>query len=232
LSPIPPGWEGGSPLIGENGSSLIAAAGRGRAAVAWVISQEPTYRLEPPGSLPAELLLAVGGASGFAAPVTLASEPKSELISGPWGLYIDPAGNVTVSWAQCVAQRCGVRVATLRRNRKLVLSAVFDLSLHPGVLYQWGFGPADSGPALAGDRRGNLVVAWSDQNGVYAAIRKAGQGHFGRATQLSARVTPQSGFDATSTPLAAFGPDGEAIVTWCQNGNAPTEMAAVYRLRR
>jgi hypothetical protein len=231
LWPIPPGWEAGSPLDSASGSSLVAAAGRGRAAVAWEISQQPTHQLGPPASLSAELLVAVGGAKGFATPVALATAPAPDL-SGPWGLYLDSAGNVTVSWAQCVSQRCGVQVVTVRRTGKLVPSAAFSVTRHPGVPYQSGLGPADSGPVLAGDRRGDLIVAWSDQNGVYAAVRKAGHAHFGRATQLSPRVTPPSGYDATSTPLAAFGPNGVAIVTWCQEGNAPTEMAAVYRLRR
>jgi hypothetical protein len=215
---------------------MVAAAGPGRAAVAWEISQSPTNQLQQEqwASLPAELLVASGGSRGFAAPVTLATAPESEL-SGPWGLYFDSAGNATVAWAQCASQRCEVRVATVRRSREVVPPGAFGVQWRPA---QFDFDLATRGPVLAGDRRGDLVLAWSDQNGVYAAIRKAGQTHFGRATQLSPRVTPEAlNRDSISRPLAAFGPNGGAIVTWCQdrwwgptkNEWGPTEMAAVYQ---
>jgi hypothetical protein len=227
---FPPGWV---PAL----EPVEAAADRTRRAVALEVDQVLPSEPIPPISQAAELEVSVGNAHGFASPVTLAAGPEP-LLDGPAGLYIDPAGRVTVAWTECAdLEHCSVQVATRNRDGMFTQSGAFGLAPPPLPGGSLGFMPLTFwiAPVLAGDRRGDLVLAWRDQLGLYAAIRTAGRSRFGRAVRISPRIPPPGpGLQRTGPPFAAFGPKGKAIVTWSQFsvGGGGAEMAAVYQLGR
>jgi hypothetical protein len=225
---FPPGW------VPAQEPVEVAAEGT-RRAVAFEIDQVLPSGPASPISQGAELEVSVGDANGFAPPVTLAAGPEP-LLDGPAGLYIDPAGQVTVAWTECAdPEHCSVQVATRGRDGVFTQSGAFGLAPPPLPGGSLGFFPvtSDIAPVLAGDSRGDLVLAWRDQLGLYASIRIAGSVRFGRAVRISPKIPPpEPGYQATGPPFAAFGPKGKAIVTWSRFSAGGAEMAAVYQLGR
>ena len=213
-----PGQNFGRPLqtsLGPAGSvlgpdfdspPLIAAWGRGRADLAWVL-ETPTNQSDP-GSARVwiqHLQVAFRGRHGLGHPRTLAvvrHAPVTEDLAAD-AILVDRTGAPTLAWTDCTGITCSVKVAVSRRAGIVGKVQILD---RDAAFWH--------GLSIAGDRRGNEVAAWWSSRGLKAAIRRAGETAFGRPRLLLRQVAPIDGGLSTPPPYAAFGPRGEAIVAW------------------
>jgi hypothetical protein len=229
-----PGQSFGRPLqtsLGSAGSvlgpdfvspPLIAAWGRGRADLAWVL-ETPTNQSDP-GSARVwiqRLQVAFAGRRGLGHPRTLAvlrHAPVVEDLTAD-AILVDRTGAPTIAWTDCNGITCSVEVAASPRAGTVGKAQLLDghASFHHGL-------------SLAADGRGNEVAAWWSSRGLRAAIRRAGEATFGRPRLLLRQIAPSDGGLSTPPPYAAFGPRGEAIVAWItDDGDLEAE---AYRLPR
>jgi hypothetical protein len=185
---------------------LIAAWGRGRADLVWVL-ETPTNRGEAGNARVwnQHLQIAFRGRHGLGHPRTLAvvrHAPSVENLNAN-AILVDRKGAPTIAWTDCTASSCSVEVAISRRSKTVGTPQVLDhaATTSPGV-------------SIAGDRRGDEVAAWWSRRGLKAAIRRAGSFRFGRPKLLLRQAAPTDGGISTPPPGVAFGPRGEAIVAW------------------
>jgi hypothetical protein len=213
-----PGQSFGRPLrtsLGPAGSvlgpdfvspPLIAAWGRDRADLAWVLGT-PTNQSDPGSALVwiQHLQVAFRGRHGLGHPRTLAvvrHAPVTEDLTAD-AILVDRTGAPTIAWTDCTGITCSVKVAISRRAGTIGKAQILD---RDATFWH--------GLSIAGDRRGNEVAAWWSSRGLKAAIRRAGETAFGRPRLLLRQVAPIDGGLSTPPPYAAFGPRGEAIVAW------------------
>jgi hypothetical protein len=229
-----PGQSFGRPLrtsLGPAGSvlgpdfvspPLIAAWGRDRADLAWVL-ETPTNQSDPGSALVwiQHLQVAFRGRHGLGHPRTLAVVRHAPVVEDLTAdaILVDRIGAPTIAWTDCTGITCSVKVAVSRRAGTVGKVQLLDrdASLQHGL-------------SLAGDGRGNEVAAWWSSRGLKAAIRRAGETAFGRPRLLLRQVAPIDGGLSTPPPYAAFGPRGEAIVAWITD--AGDLEAEAYQLPR
>jgi hypothetical protein len=213
-----PGQNFGRPLqtsLGSAGSvlgpdfvspPLIAAWGRGRADLAWVL-ETPTNQSDP-GSARVwiqHLQVAFRGRHGLGHPRTLAVVRHAPAVEGLTAdaLLVDRTGAPTIAWTLCNGITCSVEVAVGQRAGTVGKAQLLD---RDATFWH--------GLSIAGDGRGDEVAAWWSSRGLKAAIRWAGKASFGRPRLLLRQVAPIDGGLSTPPPYAAFGPRREAIVAW------------------
>lgn len=176
----------------------IDAAGLGRFAAVWV-RVDPRHR---------ERLDAYVRSSTSSGRVQTVAQ-SSALIQDPEVVVAD-SGETDLFWRDCLRTGCSVMSASSPPG------GVFSVG-HP---ISRGEAPATS-PSVAGDGRGDIIVAWSNAKGVWATVKAAGNQRFGPAHRVFEDTGPNAG------PLASFGPDGEAIVTCTTPDDVP--FVDVYR---
>jgi hypothetical protein len=124
-------------------------------------------------------------------------------------------GNPVVAWEDCSQRPFRLRVAFGNAQGRFT---------RPQTL-----GTASPFPTMAGDARGDLIIAWNHRGSVLAATCHAKARTCGPATVLSTTA-------ASSGPVVAFGPRGEAIVAWSQGSSGSSAdqpvFADVYQLSR
>jgi hypothetical protein len=228
-----PGQSFGRPLqtsLGSAGSvlgpdfvspPLIAAWGRGRADLAWVV-ETPTNQSDP-GSARVwiqHLQVAFRGRHGLGTR-TLAVVRHAPVVEDLTAdaILVDRTGAPTIAWTDCIGITCSVEVAVSRRAGTVGKAQILDR--HATFWH---------GLSIAGDGRGDEVAAWWSSRGLNAAIRRAGNASFGRPHLLLRQVAPIDGGLSTPPPYAAFGPRGEATVAWITD--AGDLEAEAYQLPR
>lgn len=129
-------------------------------------------------------------------------------------VYLDAAGNATVTWVRADSA-LNNRVQTRRRSANGTWSAVKTLSAA-------GQGANDA--VLAGDPKGDVIVAWDRYDGsdtLAQAVRRPAGGSW------SAVKTVSPAGRSVTEPNVAMGPGGGAAVVWILNGvlTSPVQIA-------
>lgn len=186
-------------------TGVLAAGGHAHAALALVQTNQRGDRLQ----------VFLGGPSGFGRPHELArAAPGTGGV--PWeDLTVAADGSVVVGWQQCGSRHCMIRVALGASSGRFGAPQTFTSAPTQG---------GSDFSAMAGDARGDVVIAWQDEHDdIIAAVRRAGAGRFGSPRRLSSRPIPYG-----HGPAVAFGPRGEAITTWLDPATGKV-MGAVYK---